>query len=79
MRKDEKNNILSHIAYMSDNVLKEKTHDAIYDCLGSDIDKMIEFGYSVKDIEERRKYEKFLSEKADLYTRTCEARGIKLF
>lgn len=79
MKKSEKNNILAEIAYMSDSELESKAYDAIYDCLGSQADIMIELDWNVEDIIERKKYEKFLSEKADLYAECCGARGIELF
>lgn len=79
MKKSEKNIILSSIAHMSDSVLESQTYDAIYDCLGSQAEVMKERGYCIEDIIERRKFEKFLSEKADLYEDCCYKRGIKLF
>lgn len=79
MKKSEKHNILSDIAHMSDSELESNAYDAIYDCLGSQVDIMIEHEYNVEDIIERQKYEKFLSEKADLYIECCDSRGIELF
>lgn len=79
MKKSEKNNILAEIACMSDADLEQKAYDAIYDCLGSQADVMEEQCWDEIDIMERRKYEKFLSEKADIYEMCCDKRGIRLF
>ena len=40
---------------------------------------MIELGYDLVDIKERKEYEKFLREKSDLIGWICEQRGIELW
>ena len=79
MKRKEKNEILNSVAFMSDTELKDYTISAMFDCLGSEADIMIERGYEEIDIVERRKYEKYLSEKSDILVTCCEKRGINLF
>lgn len=40
---------------------------------------MYELGYDPIDIAEQERYEKYLSEKADVLEELCERRGIKLW
>lgn len=64
---------------LSDKDLEDAYYDAVYDCLGSKIEKMYELGYDPIDIAEQEKCEKYLSEKADVLEELCERRGIKLW
>lgn len=75
----QKNQVLESVKELSDEDLESLFYKSLYDCLGSDIGKMIELDYSLRDIEERRKYEKYLSEKCSLIGSICEERGIELF
>ena len=43
------------------------------------IDDMYELGYDMTDILEREKYEKYMSQKADLLEMLCAKRDIKLW
>ena len=79
MKKKEKDEILNSVAFMSDTELKDYTRTALFDCQGSEVDIMIERGYEQIDIVERRKYEKYLSEKADILIMCCDKRCINLF
>jgi len=79
MKKSEKNALFEEIAHLSDKELEKKAYDAIYGCLGSQCDDMYELGYDMADILERQKYEKYLSEKADVFEMCCNSRGITLF
>lgn len=79
MKIKEKNAILKNLENMSNDELEKMYYKSLYDCLGSDLDVMIELGYDRRDIEERRKYERFLCEKCSLIASVCEDRGIKLF
>ena len=79
MKIKEKNEILNSVAFMNDTELKDYTESIMFDCLGSEADIMIERGYEEIDIIERRKYEKYLSEKANILLMCCEKRGINLW
>lgn len=78
MTKAEKNIILADIAVMSDKTLVDNTVELIYKSLGSQVNEMYERGYDLKDIIERQKYEKYISEKTALFQRCCTIRGIDL-
>lgn len=64
---------------LSDKDLENTYYDAVYDCLGSKTEKMYELGYDPIDIAEQERYEKYLSEKANVLEELCERRGIKLW
>lgn len=71
MKKKEINEIMSHVAALSDEKLEEEYYTAV--------DTMIERGYDSVDIIEREKHEKYLSEYADMLGYLCEKRNIKLW
>lgn len=79
MKKSEKNEILKWAATKSDTQLEKEYYDGVYDSLGTLVDGMIELGYDLVDIQERREYEKFLREKSDLIGWICGQRGIELW
>lgn len=79
MKKSEKNALLKWAENLTDEELKDEYYDAVYNSLGSLTEDMYELGYDIRDIEEREKHEKFLSEKADILGSLCEKRGIKLW
>nr|WP_142411451.1 hypothetical protein [Clostridium sp. Marseille-P7770] len=79
MKKSEKNEILKWAATKSDARLEKEYYDGVYDSLGTLVDGMIELGYDLADIQERREYEKFLREKNGLIGWICEQRGIELW
>ena len=54
-------------------------YDAVYNSLGSLAEDMYELGYDIRDIEEREKHERYLSDKADILGVLCKERGIKLW
>ena len=58
---------------------EEEYYTAVDNCLGSQVDTMIERGYDSVDIIEREKHEKYLSEYADMLGYLCEKRNIKLW
>lgn len=64
---------------LTDEELKNKTYDAIYDSLGSQIDDMVEFGYDASDIADRVEYESFACNYSELLQLLCDERGIVLF
>lgn len=59
MKKKEINEIMAHIAALSDEKLEEEYYTAVDNCLGSQVDTMIERGYDSIDIIEREKLEKY--------------------
>lgn len=79
MKKSEKNEILQWAATKSDVQLEKEYYDGVYDSLGTLVEGMIELGYDLVDIKERKEYEKFLREKSDLIGWICEQRGIRLW
>ena len=77
MTRKQKQIIIKQTELMSDNELENLYYDSTYDCLGSQVEDMIELGYYKRDIEEREKYEKFLNERNEILETLCIARGIK--
>lgn len=79
MQRKEKNIILKQAKILTNEELEDKYYEAVYESLGSLTEDMYEYGYDMCDIEERRKYEKYLSEKANILEMLCIKRGIKLW
>ena len=79
MKKSEKNAIIKWSESLSDNELEQEYYNAVYDSLGSQVERMYELGYDISDIEERERHEKYLCERSLLIEVLCEKRGIKLF
>ena len=79
MKKSEKNAIIKWSESLSDNELEQEYYNAVYDSLGSQVERMYELGYDISDIEERERHEKYLCERCSLIEVLCERRGIKLF
>lgn len=50
MKKKEINEIMAHVAALSDEKLEEEYYTAVDNCLGSQVDTMIERGYDSVDI-----------------------------
>lgn len=57
MKKKEINEIMAHVAALSDKKLEEEYYTAVDNCLGSQVDRMVELGYDSIDIIEREKHE----------------------
>ena len=79
MKRRERIQLIKWADELSDKDLEDAYYDAVYDCLGSEIEEMYERGYDLIDIAEQEKCEKYLSEKANLLERLCMERGIKLW
>lgn len=79
MKRRERIQLIKWADELSDKDLEDAYYDAVYDCLGSETEKMYELGYDPIDISEQEKCEKYLSEKANLLERLCMERGIKLW
>ena len=79
MKKSEKNAIIKWSESLSDNELEQEYYNAVYDSLGSQVERMYELDYDISDIEERERHEKYLCERCSLIEVLCERRGIKLF
>lgn len=79
MIKKEYNNLIKWAESLSDSDLEKEYYNAVYDCLGSEAEIMEEQGWDDVDVKERRKFEKWLGEKADLLEKLCDEREIKLW
>lgn len=79
MTKSERRRITIQLSDLSDEQLEAEYYRAVYDTLGSEAQIMEEQGWDEIDIIERRKFEKWLGEKADLLEKLCYERGIKLW
>ena len=66
MTRKERNAIIKETENMSNDDLEAEYYRCVYDCLGSQCDRMYELGYDISDILEREKFETFLCERADL-------------
>ena len=64
---------------LTDEELKKEYYESMFDCLGSQCDEMYERGYPIEDIQERAKFEKYLSRREEMLAVICEERKIKLF
>lgn len=79
MTKSEKNEIIKWSNAVSDEELERTYYDTVFNSLGTQTDDMYELGYDMTDILEREKYEKYMSQKADLLEMLCDKRDIKLW
>ena len=79
MTKKERNEIIKFAEKLTDEELEKEYYGAVDDSLGSQCEDMYELGYDIADIVERKKYEKYLGQRADLLGALCEQRGIKLW
>ena len=79
MTKSEKNEIIKWSNTVSNEELERTYYDTVYDTLGTQIDDMYELDYDMTDILERKKYEKYMSQKVDLLEMLCVKRNIKLW
>lgn len=79
MKKADKNALIKWANMLTDEELEKAYYDSVYDSLGSQCEDMYELGYDMRDIEERKKHEKYLAERSSLLERLCEERGIKLW
>ena len=61
MKKKEINEIMAHVAALSDEKFEEEYYTAVDNCLGSQVDTMIERGYDSVDIIERNMKNIFLN------------------
>lgn len=79
MKKADRNALTKWAETLTNEKLENEYYNSVFESLGSQTEDMYELGYDMVDIEERRKYEKYLAEKCDLLERLCEKRGIKLW
>lgn len=79
MTKSERKQIIDWVSTRSNEQLEKEYYDVAFDTLGSEAEIMEAQGYEDIDIKERRKFEKWLGEKADLLEMLCCERGIKLW
>lgn len=63
----------------TDEYVEKSYYIVLRDCLGSVSERMIEEDYCARDIQERKDYEDFCQEEAELLEEICCERGIKLF
>lgn len=77
MKKAERERIVKWSETLSDEDLEKEYMDAVFDCLGTQTERMYELGYDIADIKERERHEKYLSEKSSLLGFLCEKRGIE--
>lgn len=79
MRKTEKSAIIEWVNSHTDEELEKEYYDAVFDSLGSQVEKMYELGYDMADIKERERHEKYLCERSSLLEALCMQRSIKLW
>ena len=79
MIKKQRNQIIKWASTLTDEQLEDEYYDAVFDCLGSQIEAMYELGYDIQDIIEREEYEEWLCQRADLLEELCYKRCIKLW
>lgn len=79
MTRKERNEIIRYAKKLNDEELEKEYYNSVYSSLGSQCEDMYELGYDIADIVEREKYEKYLSQRADLLEYLCNKMGIKLW
>lgn len=79
MTRKDRHEIEKWATTLTDEELERQYYDLAYDSSLWQSEQMLEAGYDLADILERRKFEKFMSEKCDLLGYLCEQRGIKLW
>ena len=79
MKKSERIAIIKWAETLTDEELEKEYYESAFDSLGSQTEEMYELGYDMRDIQEREKHEKFLSQKSGLLESLCKQRGIKLW
>lgn len=79
MKRAERNKIKKWAASLSDEELEKEYFESVYDCLGSQTERMYELGYDISDIVEREKFENELCEISDIIESVCVERGIELW
>lgn len=79
MTKANKDALVKWAKTLSNKELENAYYNSVYDSLGSQCEDMYELGYDMRDIEERRKYEKYLAEKSGILEQICIFRGIRLW
>ena len=79
MTRKERNDIKKWTDTLSNKQLEKEYYNLVHCILGSQIEDMYELGYDMRDIIERKKYEKFMCQKCDFIGFICEQRGIKLW
>ena len=79
MTRIQKQIIIKQTEHLSNNQLEDLYYDSVFDCLGSQVEHMIELGCDTRDIKEIEKYERFLIDRSNLLETICIARGIKLW
>lgn len=79
MRAKEAQKIRDYCSTLSNEEIKKYYYDSVYDCLGSDAERMIELDYCESDIKEARALEKYNDEKSDIVEDECMKRGIELW
>ena len=75
----EKNILVQYAKNLSDTELVNKYYNSVFDCLGSDSEKMYELGYDIQDIRDAEALEKYLGEKAFILENECCKRNITLW
>lgn len=80
MTKRERTKIIEWANTLTDEEVEKNYYDIVLNvCLNSQVEKMYEYDYSIRDIRDRQKYEEFESKKADILEGLCYKRGIKLW
>lgn len=79
MTKKEREAIVEWAHGVSDEDLKNEYYNLVDSVCNSLVDRMCDLGYDMRDIVEREKYEKFLSQKCDLLGQLCVERDIELW
>jgi hypothetical protein len=79
MNKADKDALIKWANTLTNEELEGVYYDSVFDSLGSQCEDMYELGYDMRDIEERRKHEKYLAEKSSLLESLCRERGINLW
>ena len=79
MKLKEKNTLIKMAESLSDKDLEAAYYDAVYDSLGSQVDRMVELDYDEVDVRERRAYEKYLGEIGYVLECVCTTSGIELW
>lgn len=74
-----KKDIQKWASTLSDAQLEQEYYDTVFQCLGSEAERMYEAGWDLRDVQEQLDLEECTSVKANILEVLCIKRGIKLW
>lgn len=79
MTTKERNELIKYCKSLPDKTLENEYYSYVFESLGSQAEIMEDMCYDERDIEERRKYEDYVTEASHIFETECISRHIKLW